>query len=299
MKEHRTIFFIAWLMMVMSFVSCSKIQNNKIRIAYANWAEGIAVTHLAKEILEEQGYRVELLNADIAPIFTSLVRGKTDVFMDSWLPVTHADYFRKYDGKLETLGQVYDSARIGLVVPAYVPIHSINELPQHAEKFNGEIVGIDAGTGIMKCTEQAITEYDLEYNLLISSGPAMTALLDKAIRKNEWIVVTGWTPHWMFDRYDLKVLADPKNMYGDSESIYSIARYGFSQEHPFAAELLGNIHLTDSEIGSLMEAIEQTRGTEREAVQEWINQNRTLVDSWIPKNKAHKPYKYDYRRLRV
>jgi glycine betaine/proline transport system substrate-binding protein len=61
------------------FISCfilsSCITNpNKIRIAYPNWAEGIAVTYLVREILAEQGFHVELLNADIAPIFTSLAQ---------------------------------------------------------------------------------------------------------------------------------------------------------------------------------------------------------------------------------
>ena len=111
--RNRTILFTT-LLAVTIFFSCGNISDKKIRIAYANWAEGIAVTYLAKEILSEQGYRTELLNADIAPIFTSLARGKTDVFMDSWMPVTHADYFQKYDGKLEILGQIYDSAVSGL-----------------------------------------------------------------------------------------------------------------------------------------------------------------------------------------
>lgn len=62
----RTILFTA-LMAITIFFSCGNISDKKIRIAYANWAEGIAVTYLAKEILSEQGYRTELLNADIAP----------------------------------------------------------------------------------------------------------------------------------------------------------------------------------------------------------------------------------------
>ena len=109
---------------------------------------------------------------------------------------------------------MYASARIGLVVPEYVPIHTIEELGAHTRRFSGEIVGIDAGTGIMKCTEKAIPEYGLDYRLMISSGPAMTALLKKAIDKKEWIVVTGWTPHWMFDRFRLRVLEDSRNVYG-------------------------------------------------------------------------------------
>ena len=279
--RNKTKFFTV-LLAVTIFFSCGNISDKKIRIAYANWAEGIAVTYLAKEILSEQGYRIELLNADIAPIFTSLARGKTDVFMDSWLPVTHADYFRKYNGKLEILGQIYDSARIGLVVPEYVPVHMIEELGGHTGRFSGEIVGIDAGTGIMKCTEKAIPEYGLDYKLMISSGPAMTALLKKAIDKKEWIVVTGWTPHWMFDRFRLRVLEDSKNIYGDAEQIHSIARKGFSKEYPFAATLLGNIHLSDTEISSLMRAVEETRGTETMAVRQWMDEHRSLIDNWIP-----------------
>ena len=54
--RNRTILFTT-LLAVTIFFSCGNISDKKIRIAYANWAEGIAVTYLAKEILSEQGYR--------------------------------------------------------------------------------------------------------------------------------------------------------------------------------------------------------------------------------------------------
>ena len=43
-------------------VSCtnSDVDKKKVKIAYANWLEGIAMSHLAKVVLEEQGYKVEL-----------------------------------------------------------------------------------------------------------------------------------------------------------------------------------------------------------------------------------------------
>lgn len=264
--------------------ACGRLTQKKIRIAYGNWAEGIAITHLTKEILTEQGFQVEIFNADIAPVFTALARGKADVFMDSWLPVTHADYFEKYGDRLEMLGQVYDSARIGLVVPTYVTINSLEELNAHKEHFGGEIVGIDAGTGLMRCSETALTDYGLDYKLLYSSGPAMTALLKKAIDQRKWIVVTGWTPHWKFDRFDLKFLKDPKNVYGEAEQIHSIARRGFSHDHPYAAAIIRNIHLEDKDISSLMRAINDTKRTEKDAVREWMKTHRELVDSWIPKD---------------
>ncbi len=273
----------AVLLTALLTVACGpKTDEKKIDIAYVNWSEGIAMTNLAKVIFEEQGYRVNLLNADLAPVFASLSQKKADVFLDAWLPVTMADYITQYGDKLETLGTVYDNARIGLVVPEYVTINSIEELNQVRARFKGEIVGIDAGAGIMKATDKAIPDYGLDYKLLTSSGPAMTASLKKAIDKKEWVVVTGWTPHWMFDRFDLKILADPKGIYGGAEKIQVLAWKGFSEKDPFAARLLSNMHLTDAQISSLMAALEEPGINETDAARKWLETNRDVVSNWLP-----------------
>lgn len=273
----------AVLLTALLTVACGpKTDEKKIDIAYVNWSEGIAMTNLAKVIFEEQGYRVNLLNADRAPVFASLSQKKADVFLDAWLPVTMADYITQYGDKLETLGTVYDNARIGLVVPEYVTINSIEELNQVRARFKGEIVGIDAGAGIMKATDKAIPDYGLDYKLLTSGGPAMTASLKKAIDKKEWVVVTGWTPHWMFDRFDLKILADPKGIYGGAEKIQVLAWKGFSEKDPFAARLLSNMHLTDAQISSLMAALEEPGINETDAARKWLETNRDVVSNWLP-----------------
>ena len=256
--------------------------KNKINLAYANWAEGIAMTHVAKVVLEEKGYDVNLMNADIAPIFASLSRGNADAFMDVWMPVTHHDYMEQYGESLEVIGVSYDQARIGLVVPSYVPISSIEELNEYKDKFKGEIIGIDAGAGIMKATDAAIPAYELDFNLLTSSGAAMTATLKRAIDNNEWVVVTGWTPHWMFSRFDIKLLDDPKNVYGDAEQIQIVTRKGFSEEQPFVAEFLSNVKFTDEQISSVMATLEDGNN-DLQSAKDWVEANRELVNSWLPK----------------
>ena len=67
------------LLAVIMFLSgCSREKDPKeISIGYVNWSEGIAMSYLAKAMLEEQGYKVTLKNADIAPIFTSVAAGNT------------------------------------------------------------------------------------------------------------------------------------------------------------------------------------------------------------------------------
>lgn len=272
---------LGFLLLITGCSGSAKKDSKEIAIAYANWAEGIAMTNLAKVALEEKGYVVSLKNADIAPIFASLSTGKADVFMDAWMPVTHADYMKQYGDKLEVLGESFNNAKIGLVVPSYVTINSIDELKTYKDKFGGNIVGIDAGAGIMTSTDKAIEAYKLDMKLQSSSGPAMTALLKKSIDSKEWIVVTAWTPHWMFSRYDLKFLKDPKGIYGGAEIIKIIATKGFSEKDSVAAGFFANFNLTNEQIGSLMNYMADDSMSETQAAERWKDENKELVEGWF------------------
>lgn len=271
------------LILILVLGACGPKKDNNVNLIYVNWAEGIAMTNVAKVVLENKGYNVKLMNADVAPIFASLSRGSADVFMDVWLPVTHHDYMKQYETFLEVLGNNFDDARIGLVVPTYVTVNSIDELNANRDNFDAEIIGIDAGAGIMKAAEKAIEEYNLNFKLMTSSEAAMTAILKKSIDNEKWIVVTGWTPHWMFSRFDLKMLEDPKKIFGEAETIKTIARKGFSQDQPYVAAFFQNISFTPEQIASLMATIEEL-GNECEGAKIWVEENEELVNSWLPVN---------------
>ena len=121
-----------------------------VRIGYVSWAEGIAMTHLIKVLVEDRfGYDVELTLADPAPIFTSLANREIDLFLDAWLPKTHGSHMAEYGDQLIDLGPNFEGARIGLVVPAYVDLDSIPELGDDAARVDGAITGIDSGAGII------------------------------------------------------------------------------------------------------------------------------------------------------
>ena len=62
MRRFTIIIGCCMLLVTLQFIfSCVDSKDRKkISIAYANWAEGIAMTNLAKVILEDQGYRVTL-----------------------------------------------------------------------------------------------------------------------------------------------------------------------------------------------------------------------------------------------
>lgn len=259
-------------------------EKKTVKLAYVNWAEGIAMTNLAAAILEEKmGYTVERTMADVAPVFTSVASGNTDAFLDVWLPVTHEEYMKKYGEDLVDLGTVYENAMLGLVVPSYVEIDSIEQLNENKDLFGGEIVGIDAGAGLMTATEKAFEAYNLEYNLITGSGTTMTAALSKAIDVGNPIVVTGWAPHWMFARWDLKVLEDPQKIYGEVENIHIVTRKGLEEDQPEVVAFLKNFKLTDEELGDLMGAIEDDGGDPLEIAKSWMKDHEDLIQSFLDK----------------
>ena len=255
-----------------------------VTIGYVNWSEGIAMTNLVSAVLQDKlGYQVETTMTDVAPLFASLSSGGTDVFLDAWLPVTHESYMNPYGDDLEDLGINYENAKIGLVVPSYLGIDSIEGLNGIKDALDGTIVGIDAGAGIMSSTTVAIEAYGLEYELMPGSGPTMTAALKKAIDAEEPIVVTGWTPHWMFARWDLKFLEDPQNVYGAAEYIHTVARKGFSADHPEVSAFLSRFSMTSKQLGDLMGVLENDASGKDtlDLMRDWISQNEELVDGWL------------------
>lgn len=149
-------------------------------------------------------------------------------------------------------------------------------------QINYTITGIDAGAGIMASTQKALSTYGLakdNWQLQTSSTAAMTSTLDKAIRHKQPIVITGWQPHWMFTKYPIKFLKDPKHVYGKSESIHTIVRKGLKKDQPTAYEMLDRFYWTPSQMSQVM--IQVNNGKDpRKAAQQWIKANPKEVQQW-------------------
>ncbi len=252
-------------------------------LVYVNWAEGVAYTHLAKVVLEDQmGYDVSVTATDVAPGYVSVAQGDRDAFMETWLPVLHKDYWDEYKDRIIDLGNVFEGTQSGLVVPAYMDISTISELNSIADELDGRITGIDAGAGVMKTTEEVIDLYDLDLELLASSGPAMAAALKDAVAKERPIVVTGWTPHWMFGKWDLKFLEQDGEQVWGAGNIKIMGRQGLREDKPTLAAFLSNMFFTEAQLGDLMVQIEESDEDIEVVARQWMNDNMDVVEKWIP-----------------
>ncbi|GMK38882.1 glycine betaine-binding protein OpuAC [Paenibacillus sp. CCS19] len=149
------------------------------------------------------------------------------------------------------------------------------------DQVKHKIVGIDPGAGLMKQTEKAMADYELsDWKLVEGSSAAMAAALDKAYKNEEPIIVTGWTPHWMFAKYDLKYLEDSKGSFGQDEEIHTIVRNGLKEDAPSAYFMLDRFEWTPDEMAVVMNAVADGTKAE-EAAAQWVEANADKVDAWV------------------
>ncbi|MDT0202339.1 glycine betaine ABC transporter substrate-binding protein [Nocardioides sp. AE5] len=249
-----------------------------------SWSDGLSMAYLWQNLLEQDGYKVEIKEiADAAPLYTGVAQGDVDIYPSAWPEVTHASYMEQYGDQLEDLGAYYDAAKLTIAVPEYVDIDSIEDLVGCADRFDGQIIGIEPGAGLTEVTEQSvIPEYGLEdYDLKTSSTNGMLTELQTAIDNKEDIVVTLWRPFWANSKFPVKDLEDPKGALGEPEGLHFIATKGFSDEYPDIAQKMGNAKLDDEQYGSLEDLVvnEYGEGKEAEAVAAWLEANPDWVDT--------------------
>lgn len=143
-----------------------------------------------------------------------------------------------------------------------------------------KIIGIEPGAGLMKLTKTAIEDYNLnDWQLVEGSSAAMVAELKKAYDKQEPIIITGWSPHWMFSAFDLKYLEDPNGSFGGAEDINTLVRKGLEQDTPGAYTILDQFSWETTDMEKVMVDIADGMEPE-EASKKWITENPDKVAQW-------------------
>src|SRR5699024_857122 len=178
---------------------------------------------------------------DNSVMWNSVATGEADGSVAAWVPLTHESQIEEYGDQVEHLGPNLEGAKIGMVVPEYMDVDSIEDLSDEADQI---ITGIEPGAGVVAASEQALEDYDnlSDWEVVTSSSGAMTTELGQAYDSEEEIVVSGWSPHWKFQTYDLKYLEDPEGSYGEAETIDTFVREGLEEDLPEAYQVLANCY---------------------------------------------------------
>ncbi|AXL49969.1 glycine/betaine ABC transporter substrate-binding protein [Paraburkholderia caffeinilytica] len=263
----------------------SAVAAEPVKMAVTNWADVLAVANVAKYALETSLKQpVQFVQADIGIQYQGVARGDLDIMVGGWLPVTHATYYAKYKNDMDDVSVIYTGGKNGWAVPAYIPesqLSSISDLekPDVKSKLNGTVQGIEPGGGLMQASEKTIKAYDLNgYNLQSSSEAGMLAGVQRAYQSKQWIVATVWSPHWLFQKWQMRYLKDPKGTLGGEEQVHAFASKQFAAKFPQADVFFKHFKLTLADV----EAIE----FEGNATNDYATAAKKFVDAHPEKLKA-------------
>lgn len=158
--------------------------------------------------------------------------------------------------------------------------NSNNVTASIGEQVDYKIIGIEPGAGITGLSHDTLEQYEnLEgWTLQESSTAGMIGTLDQAIRNEEPVIVTGWTPHWMFSAYDLKFLEDPKGVLGGAENINTVVRKDLEKDLPDVYTVLDRFHWETEDMEKVM--YDAQNADFETAAADWVEKNEDKVNEW-------------------
>ncbi|MGO8098158.1 glycine betaine ABC transporter substrate-binding protein [Rhizobium leguminosarum] len=265
--------------MVGMTMTSAQAEEKSITIGTMSWEDLTPITGITKKVLEDKGYTVKVVPfSEWGIAYAALTKGDIQM-LASQTDYVAQDYWDKNKNRLEKISPVSHGLFQGVAVPKYVPIDSMEQLNENADKFGGKIVGIEPGSGLMRDTRNSVKDYDLKLQLVEGSTAAMTAALKSAVDRKEWIAVTIWEPSWMMQKYDVKFLQDPKGVFPPPQSYYWIGKKGFSADYPHAREVIASIYVPLADITAMNSAVNDGK-TMDEAIAAWTESHADLIKRW-------------------
>lgn len=260
-------------------VGSGHAEDKTIRMGTMSWEDLTPITGITKKVLEDAGYTVEVTSfSEWGIAYAALTKGDTQI-MVSQTDYVAQDYWSKNKNRLEKISPVSHGLYQGIAVPKYVTIDSIEQLNETADKFGNKIIGIEPGAGLMRDTANAVSAYGLKLQLVEGSTAGMTAALKSAVDRQDWIAVTLWEPSWMVQKFDVKYLKDPKNVFPPPQTYYWIGQKGFSEANPHAREIIASVYVPIGDITAINGELKDGK-TMDEAVADWVKSHADLIKRW-------------------
>ncbi|WP_261396652.1 choline ABC transporter substrate-binding protein [Halomonas sp. DP5Y7-2] len=262
-----------------------------VRFAEVGWTDITATTALTTQVLQAMGYETRIDTVSVPIAYSGMKNGDFDVFLGNWMP-SMASISDPYveQGDVDRLGANLEGAKYTLAVPQYVHdagVTSVADLAQHADKFDSELHGIEAGNDGNELIQQMIDDdaFGLgDWSLVDSSEAGMLAELRARVPDESWMVFLGWEPHPMNTNFDMAYLEGADDYFGPDlggATVYTNTRAGYSESCPNVGALLDNLSFTLEMENQLMGSIMDDGVAPEEAAQDYLKANPALLEAWL------------------
>jgi glycine betaine/proline transport system substrate-binding protein len=283
-----------------------------IKLVTNTWEGSEANIAVAKAVLEEVGYTVEVVALDENAMWPSMAAGDVHAALEVW-PSGHAANVTTYiesGAGVENLGELGVVGKIGWFVPSYVveanPALATWEGfadPANAAMFataetgdNGQFLAGDPA--FVQYDAQIIENLGLPFQVVVGgSEQALLSALDSAYAAEEPLLFYFWTPHEAFANYELTQVELPaySDTCGESAAagdggvdcaypddvLFKIGWDGLAEQAPAAHAILSNFSYTNQNQIDIMAAAGDDTSID-DAAAAWVEANRTVWEAWLP-----------------
>ncbi len=258
-----------------------------VRFADVGWTDIQATTAVAGVVLGALGYEPDVQVLSVPVTYQSLKNKDIDVFLGNWMPSMAADVQPFLDDKsVESVALNLEGAGYGLVVPTYVAdggVKSLTDIGKFKDKFDSKIYGIEPGNDgnriVLDMIKDPANGLD-GFELVESSEAGMLSQAEKALKKKDWIVFLGWTPHPIMGEMDITYLDGMGDSGFGAAQVYTNVRAGYTTDCPNAGQFIKNLSFTLSMENKIMDDI--LKGTDaNEAGLAWLKANPDAVTPWL------------------
>ncbi|MCW4151573.1 choline ABC transporter substrate-binding protein [Halomonas sp. 18H] len=262
-----------------------------VRFAEVGWTDITATTALTTQVLGAMGYEARIDTVSVPIAYSGMKNGDFDVFLGNWMP-SMASISDPYveRGEVERLGANLKGAKYTLAVPQYVHdagVTSVEDLAAHAERFDSQLHGIEAGNDGNELIQQMIDDdaFGLgDWQLVDSSEAGMLAELRARVPDEDWMVFLGWEPHPMNTNFEMAYLEGADDYFGPNlggATVYTNIRGGFSEACPNVGNLLDNLRFTLEMENQLMGTIMEEGVEPGQAARDYLKANPAVLDDWL------------------
>ncbi len=259
----------------------------EVRFGYVEWPEAVVKTEVVAGVLEALGYETRSQSLSLPLVLEGVSTGDLDVFVETWWP-SMTSLVTPYleEGSVTLSARNLEGTLYRAAVPTYVyeaGVTSLADLAANAERFGSAYYGIEPGNDGNEIMRRAI-EADLyslsDWTLVESSEQGMLAAVGRAVRQEEWIVFSGWRPHWMNSAFEMSYLDDPEGIWGGEGYVATVANTAFLEQNPNLERFFRQVRVTLADQEEWIDLYGRQGQDPQGVADGWIRENLTTVLAW-------------------
>ena len=276
-------------------------KDETIKLAMLEWTGQHVSTHIAGQLLQRLGYKVEYVTAGNFPEFTGLSDGTISASVEVWMNNV-GDVFPKAlaDKKIEDIGKLNLETKEGWIYPKYMEAicpglpdwtaltkpDCIKALAGPDTAPKGRFLDYPADWGSRAATIIGDNNMELAAVPAGSEG-ALVAELESAAAAKKPLVMMFWAPHFALAQTEVGWVKMPPCKTQEQAhcitppDVDKIVWSGFGKKWPAALEFLRKLSVDATQQQQMMLRVDK-KGEDLDAVaKEWVDKNEAVWKPWI------------------